>query len=209
MKNLILWTLTFTLGLASVSASARFIQADPVGTAPTPGTPLVLPGSAGPVIVGPRAITSADVLGFHHLNHSYAYVSLNPVKYVDPSGLLESDPAYFLNGGAAGQSFASSVPYPQNYNDPLQVLPGIPPLPPGASCMDKCEYFKSVCYGTAGGSGFGLNRVVVSVVSFFVPEARITATIAGAVIGGVATQNLSLECQKAFRVCREGCNTCL
>lgn len=70
-------------------ASARFIQADPVGVIPDPT---------------PRPIMASDVLKYHQLNHAYAYVSGDPLRYVDPYGLLNvlvgGGGSYVLGGGA-------------------------------------------------------------------------------------------------------------
>jgi len=40
-----------------------------------------------PVPGAARPITASDVQNFHNLNHSYAYVRGNPLRYTDPLGL--------------------------------------------------------------------------------------------------------------------------
>ena len=130
--------------------------------------------------------------------------------HIDPHGLLYADPAAFSGGSVSGQPFVSSLPYPRNYNDPLPPTYLPPEPPPGASCMEKCDYFKDVCTVTAGGSGVGVTRVVATVVGLVVRPASIPLkVITGGIPGGVTAQNLMVQCMKAFNICKAACNVCL
>jgi hypothetical protein len=81
MNRVVATSLAIALSGYCSIASARFIQGDPVGVVP------LVPSPALPAPTMSRAITASDVLRFHRLNHSYAYVDSNPLAAVDPYGL--------------------------------------------------------------------------------------------------------------------------
>lgn len=89
MNKTVVTTLALGIALYSGLASARYIEGDPVGIVPNPT---------------PRAITASDVLRLHRLNHSYVYVSNNPLRSTDPSGLVDwtgvfGGGSYVVGGG--------------------------------------------------------------------------------------------------------------
>jgi hypothetical protein len=88
LKKLIVYALSFTLVMPWTSASARFIQGDPLGIVPIPGAPTVpVPNAPTPrALTAPVVITASDVLAFYQLNHSYGYVNANPLSLSDPTG---------------------------------------------------------------------------------------------------------------------------
>lgn len=91
MYNAVAIILVLVLTSWSEIISARYIEADPLGIVPVPGTPMApLPNRpTPPPLTTPRPITAADVLRFHQLNHSYNYVGSNPLSNSDPYGLQQ------------------------------------------------------------------------------------------------------------------------
>lgn len=96
MNRTVAAILAIGLAIHCGMASARYIQGDPAGILPSASSPI--PPMAA------RALTAADVLRFHQLNHSYAYVRNNPLSNTDPWGLCPCKGGEWSQGANFGAS---------------------------------------------------------------------------------------------------------
>lgn len=158
----------------------------------------------------------SDPIGLDGGINTYAYVGGNPVSLIDPRGL--DNPGM----GPYGDYMWRAPQIELGKLDPKTLLPlpgyehpepkSEPPYPfpeSGTVPCEKCKPFLTTCYAASGGAGFGTGQVVGTVVSSFVgPTGLITRIAAGSIIGGITGQNLSLQCQKAYKACLANCDKC-
>lgn len=160
------------------SATARFIQGDPMGLIPNPT---------------PTPVTAADVLRHHQLNrplnHPYVYVNNNPLRYTDPLGL---EPV-----GTIPEDPSKAAVF---YNLPRSMRK------PSGGCVVDCILKRRVACLPVRGAGM-LGGLGVAAVGSFASQGTAFPTLVGpsVAIGGT-TGDMICDTYFFEQSCQEECN---